>query len=140
MSTPLTHYANAHIVSAVANMAGFAALLPGGIHRNIGPENIPYPFAVMSFTGGSDTLAFSIGLVGGGLLYQIKVVDSGFDESRCTAAYAAITDALNGANGSGVSGAIVSGQEESPFDLPVTEQDRTYQQIGGNWRFWIDPA
>ena len=140
MTIPLTQYANIHIVSAVSGMAGFGTLLPGGIHRNVGPENIPYPFAVMSFTGGSDTLGFSVGLIGGGLLYQIKIVDLGFDESRCTAAYAAVTDALNAANGSGVSGANVSGQEESPFDLPVTEQDRTYQQIGGNWRFWVDPA
>jgi hypothetical protein len=79
-------------------------------------------------------------IIGGGLLYQIKVIDMGHDESRAVAAYEAISAALQAANNSAVSGAVVSGQEESPLDLPVTENDQLYQQIGGNWRFWIDPA
>lgn len=136
----LTQFANAHIAGAIVSMPSFPSLLPGGIHRGVGPEGIAYPFAVMSYAGGADKNAFSSGLIGGGLLYQIKVMDRGQDESRAADAYAAITAALNAANNSSISGAYVSGQEESPLDLPVTERDQLYQQIGGNWRFWIDPV
>lgn len=143
MSTEyLPSFANAHIASAVVNMPSFGALLPGGIHRGVGPENIPYPFAVMAFASGVNGLALNVGeqIIGGSLLYQIKVLDTGHDESRAVAAYEAIKAALLNANNSAVSGAVVSGQEETPLDLPVTERDTLYQQIGGTWRFWIDPV
>lgn len=136
----LTQFANAHIASAVVNMPSFATLLPGGIHRAIGPENIAYPFAVMSYAGGADTNSFSAGVIGGGLVYQIKVIDRGHDESRAAEAYAAISEALISENNSGASGAFISGQEELPLDLPITEKDQLFQQIGGQWRFWVDPV
>jgi len=139
--TLLTEYANTHIAFHVINMPSFATLLPGGIHRGVGPEGIAYPFAVMSYAGGSDKYALTEGVgIGGGLVYQIKVVDIGLDESDAANAYEAISTALLAANSSNASGAYVAGQEESPLDLPVTEQDQTYQQIGGTWRFWIDPV
>lgn len=138
----LPSYANAHIASAIVNMPNFATLLPGGIHRNLGPENTPYPFAVMTHAGGGNALAMNTGesLIAGGLLYQLKVIDTGHDETRAVNAYVAMAAALKAANNSMASGAVVAGQEESPLDLPVTEQDQLFQQIGGNWRFWVDPV
>jgi hypothetical protein len=138
----LPSYANAHIAIAIVNMPGFAGLLPGGIHRNVGPPGIAYPFAVMAHAGGGNALAMNTGesLVGGGLLYQIKVLVKGHDETPAVNAYVAMADALKAANNSTASGAVVAGQEESPLDLPVTENDQLYQQIGGNWRFWVDPV
>ena len=139
--TLLTEYANIHIAFTVINMPLYDSLLPGGIHRGVGPEGIQYPFAVMTYSGGSDKFALTEGVaVGGGLVYQIKVVDIGLDESKAANAYEAISMALIAANNSNASGAYVVGQEEAPLDLPITERDQTFQQIGGSWRFWIDPA
>ncbi len=139
--TLLTEFANIHIAYTVINMPSYGALLPGGIHRGVGPEGIAYPFAVMTYAGGADKFALTEGMaIGGGLVYQIKVVDMGLDESKAANAYEAIANALYAANNSSASGAYVTGQEEAPLDLPITERDQTFQQIGATWRFWIDPA
>jgi hypothetical protein len=135
----LTQYARAHIAGTIVGMPLSSVKLPGGIHGGVAPEETAYPFAVMSYAGGADINSFSSGLIGGGLLYQIKVVDIGGDEAKAATAYAAIAAALVAANNSPISGAYVAGQEESPFDLPLSERDQTFQQIGGNWRFWVDP-
>lgn len=140
MAQTLTRFANIHIVSAVMAMTNRASLLPGGIHRTMAPEGTPYPFAVMTYAGGSDKLSIGDHIVGGGLLFQVKVVDRTADESAATAAYLGIQEALYAANNSSVSGAYVAGQEETPLDLPITEKDQQFQQIGSLWRFWIDPV
>lgn len=140
MNQTLVRYGNIHIVTAVMAMANQASLLPGGIYRSVAPEGTPYPFAVMTYAGGSDKLTIGDHIVGGGLLFQVKVVDKSSDDAPATNAYLAIQAAIYAANNSSVSGAYIAGQEETPLDLPVTEKDQLFQQIGGLWRFWIDPV
>lgn len=139
---PLSYFLTKHILLTVRTMAGYGSALPGGVYKGVGPDNIPYPFAVFAYVSGSDKLALNSGSLvanGGGLLYQIKVVDQGYDEGAAVAAYNAIQVALKAANNTAGSGAYVTGQEEAPVDLPVTERDQVFQQIGGIWRFWVDP-
>jgi hypothetical protein len=139
---PLTYFATKHLLAVARAVPSWSTLVPGGIYKGVGPDNIPYPFMVFSYVSGSDTLNLNtdpVALSGGGLLYQIKAVDRATTDEKAVGAYSALSAALRAANGSSVSGARVVGQEEGPFDLPVTEKDQLFQQIGGLWRFWIDP-
>lgn len=142
MSLPLTDYVTLHLLATVRAIPMLGTVLPGGFYKAVGPNDIPYPFGVYSYSSGADKLAFNtnpIAVNGGGLLYQIKVIDRGYDEAKAVSGYAAIVAALKGANNSGASGAYVSAQEETPVDIPVFERDQMFQQIGGVWRFWVDP-
>jgi hypothetical protein len=142
MSDTLVRYLNRHIVSVVSSMPGYAGYLPGGIHRQVAPPNTAYPFLTMELAGGNDKYPLdTVGLqvVSGGLLILLKVHDLTADETNSAAAYLAVTAALSGGNNSGISGAYCTGREETPVDLPVVDGDNVYQQIGGTWRYWIDP-
>lgn len=137
-----TRYLNRHIASLVIAMPSYATLLPGGIHRQIAPPNTAYPFMSMDYQGGVDKLPLNtvgLAVVSGGILLLLKVHDQSQDESDASNAYIAVCAALTAGNNLGTSGAYCCGNEETPVDLPNVVGDQVFQQIGGTWRYWVDP-
>lgn len=134
-----TGYFHKHIVSIIRDAPDGGIMLPGGVHRGVGPPKVSYPFLVMAYIEGNDVLRFSGGYAGSGLRYLLKIVDKSGSENRAQGVLVWLDELIRENNGSGVSGAAVWIDRVGLYNLPVVEDDTLFQQVGRYYSAFVDP-
>lgn len=143
MSNPprVMSLATYHIVRALRAQPDFAANLPGGVWRGVAPASVQFPHVVFSYVTGDDRPALQEGGWGpSNLIFLIKVMDQGSSASRAMDVVNWLEGVLfsESIQGSTISGVPVSIERDSPFSLPVVENDTIFQQEGGMYRLWVE--
>ena len=136
----ITNVVHKHIVSLLRSYPAYSTNLPGGIWKGIAPNNTLYPHLIMAYTSGLDLVAFAGQYVGSGLEYLLKVIDASPSETKAVASFNWVETVLmenNGINASGL--AYVHFDYLRPFNLPVVEDDTTFQQVGRSYKVFVDP-
>jgi hypothetical protein len=129
---------NRYIVASLKAQPDYATRLPGGVHNAVAPDRTAYPFLVFAHSGGNDTNAFSVGIVGAGMSYLLKITDKSESDAIASSVAEWMENALHANNGLSIGGGWVYCQKENPFNLPTLEEDVKFQQVGGTFRFWAD--
>lgn len=128
------------IVKTLNNSPDVDTMLPGGVHRSIAPDGAAYPHLIFAYASGMDVNAFGGGYVGSGVQYLLKVLDASESETRAVASFNWVETTLLAASGSPIldTGEYVWLDKRSPFNLPVVEDDETYQQVGRFYTIFVD--
>jgi len=107
------------------------------VHNSLAPDDTAYPFVVFQNIAPSphNTLAQRSYWE---FLYQFRVIAEGLSKAVILQALARI-DALLERQMLTVASATIRGilREQGLPDLPTVEAGTTYQQVGGQWRFWV---
>ena len=130
-----------HIVRTLRAAPDFLTKIPGNIWSGVAPAGVLYPHMVYSYVTGDDRPALGQGGWGpSNLLILIKIIDRSDTPGRARPLVAYVEGLLfaESAQGSTISGVPVSVERDSPFSLPVVEDDTLFQQEGGMYRFWVE--
>jgi hypothetical protein len=139
MTLAMTGMIAKFIVTKLPPIGGYAAALPGGIHKAPAPRGTAYPFLTFEHVQGSATLVMNGGrAVGGNFLFLLKVTDNSESQLKAQEGAEWVNAALAAIGGAPIDGGYVYVQEGKPYDFSPVEQDVRYHQIGDTYTFYVD--
>lgn len=108
------------------------------VHNTIAPADTAYPYAVFQMVGGPPPHNALGQRAYWECLYQVRVIDEGPSRATILQALARI-DALLERASLTVTGAAVKGiLRDAPLPaMSEVEAGTVYQQVGAQWRFWV---
>lgn len=133
------------VLEADTDPEGFVALVPGGVHHLVAPENPGDPYCVFGVTQPSqDTYTLS-GLAYASLIYGFDVIQSGLSAERAQTAAARLAVLLNdqeGALNDELSGWVVMACRRTGYQerLERTEGGVIYQHVQSLFGLMVRPA